>query len=109
MYAVLIPLNTVLMQMIAQPGIVHTDMIEELITTGADHGVHPYTLKFFKDSIDAEKGLTQHPRPATPADVPARVYAWLAVNAPMELSGKITSSYDEEITKLIEGTATAAA
>ncbi|KAH7100072.1 hypothetical protein BKA62DRAFT_707517 [Auriculariales sp. MPI-PUGE-AT-0066] len=91
-----------LVSLSVHPGIVDTAMIRELIETGADNGVHPATLKFFTDSLAAQKGLAKHPYPAVPAEVPARVFAWLAMNAPQELSGKVSSFYDDEIQKLMK-------
>ncbi|KAH7105871.1 NAD(P)-binding protein [Auriculariales sp. MPI-PUGE-AT-0066] len=86
------------------PGMVATDMVRELVAMGKEKLPAPI-YNYFAAGMDAEKSGATGIHASVPPEVPAKTFAWLALNAPKELNGLFVNYCDEQVTKLVDGSA----
>ncbi|KAH7098447.1 NAD(P)-binding protein [Auriculariales sp. MPI-PUGE-AT-0066] len=83
------------------PGLVATDMVRELLRDGKEKVPAPI-YNYFEAGMNAEKSGVTGGHASVPPEVPAKTFAWLALNAPKELNGKFVTYNDEEVAKQVE-------
>jgi NAD(P)-dependent dehydrogenase (short-subunit alcohol dehydrogenase family) len=71
-----------------RPGVVDTDM-QAIMRDDGPHGVPPETAAYYKDLYT--RGMLE------PPEIPARSIAWLALNAPHEMTGAFRNYDDADI------------
>jgi len=76
-------------------------MTRELVRDGKDK-VPASTHGYFAAGLNAESSGVTGIHASVSPEVPAKTFAWLALNAPQELNGNFYVYCQPEITKLVE-------